>query len=117
MDTHQAPDLSHLMDDPNFDPEQLGAWFWYEQFLSQRAANQQQQDIQQQQQEIQRLRHQLNQLQTEVNQLREALCKLSDRNSNNSSQPPSADIYKKKNKIGTESERTKRFYCGCFRIE
>jgi predicted RNA-binding Zn-ribbon protein involved in translation (DUF1610 family) len=85
MDIEPLPDLSHLIDDPDFDPEQLGAQFWYEQFLKQRAENQQ-------------LRHRLSQLQAEVDQLREALRKLSLRNSDNSSQPPSANPHKKKNK-------------------
>lgn len=97
MDIEQTPDLSHLINDPNLDPQQLGAQFWYELFLKQRAENQrQQQDSQQQQQDIQQVHHQLSQLQAEVDQLKEALRKLSHRTSDNSSQPPSSDGYKKK---------------------
>jgi transposase len=68
-----------------FDPEQMGARFWYEQYLQQREENQ-------------RLSQQLSQLKAEVEQLKEALRKLSNRNSDNSSQPPSSDAYKKKSK-------------------
>ena len=79
------PDIPSLIDAPDFDPEQMGAQFWYEQYLKQREENQQ-------------LRGQLSQLQSEVDQLKEALRKLTNRNSDNSSQPPSADSHKKKNK-------------------
>ena len=78
-------DISNLIDAPDFDPDQMGAQFWYEQYLKQREENQQ-------------LRSQLNQLQGEVEQLREALGKLTNRNSENSSKPSSADAHKKKNK-------------------
>jgi transposase len=53
------PDLAA----PDFEPEQMGARFWYEQYLNQREENQ-------------RLRQQLSQLQAEVEQLKEALRKL-----------------------------------------
>jgi hypothetical protein len=70
---------------PDFDPEQMGARFWYEQYLQQRTENAQ-------------LRMQLNQLQAEVEQLKETLRKISERDSGNSSQPPSSDGYKRKSK-------------------
>ncbi len=92
MDMNQLPDLSRLMEDPNVDPEQLGARFWYEHYFEQRAENQQ-------------LCHQLSQLQQELDQLKEALRKVAHRNSENSSQPPSANPHKKKNK---DIQRPKR---------
>ncbi|MCG8362248.1 MAG: DUF6444 domain-containing protein [Pseudanabaenales cyanobacterium] len=79
------PDIPSLIDAPDFDPEQMGGQFWYEQYLKQREENQQ-------------LRGQLSQLQSEVDQLKEALRKLTNRNRDNSSQPPSTDSHKKKNK-------------------
>lgn len=79
------PDIQSLLDAPDFDPDQMGAWFWYEQYLKQREENQQ-------------LRNQLSQLQGEVDQLKEGLRKINNRNSDNSSKPPSADAHKKKNK-------------------
>lgn len=79
------PDIVSLLDAPDFDPDQMGTQFWYEQYLKQREENQQ-------------LRNQLSQLQGEVDQLKEALRKLTNRNSDNSSKPPSADSHKKKNK-------------------
>lgn len=79
------PLVTSVADAPDFDPEKLGARFWYEQYLKQREENQQ-------------LRGQLQQLQAEVDQLKEALRKLSNRNSDNSSQPPSANAHRKKNK-------------------
>jgi transposase len=69
----------------DFDPEDMGARFWYEQYRQQREENQQ-------------LRQQLSQLQAEVEQLREALRKLTQRSSDNSSQPASSDVYKKESK-------------------
>jgi cell division septum initiation protein DivIVA len=79
------PVLPPAVDDPNFDPEPLGARFWYEQYQKQR-------------QESEQLRQQLSQLQAEVEKLKEALRKISKRTSENSSQPPSADGYKKASK-------------------
>lgn len=84
MENPQPPVLPSLTA-PDVDPEQMGARFWYEQYLNQREENQQ-------------LRQQLSQLQAEVAQLKEALRKLSQRTSDNSSQPPSADAYKNKSK-------------------
>jgi hypothetical protein len=74
-----------LEDAPDFDPERMGARYWYEQYRKQREENK-------------LLREQLKQLQAEVEQLKEALRKLSNRDSDNSSQPPSANTHKKKNK-------------------
>lgn len=79
------PTAPSLLNTPDFDPEQMGASFWHGQYLKQREENQQ-------------LQQQLSQLQSEVEQLKEALRKLSNRNSGNSSQPPSADAHKKKSK-------------------
>lgn len=84
METSDA-NLETMMAAPNFDPEQLGARFWYEQYLRQRAENAE-------------LRSQLTHLQAEVEQLKETLRKLSERDSGNSSQPPSSDGYKRKSK-------------------
>jgi transposase len=84
MEKSQPPMLADLAP-PEFDPEEMGARFWYEQYLKQREENQ-------------HLRQQLSQLQGEVEQLKEALRKLSHRTSENSSQPPSADAHKKKSK-------------------
>lgn len=80
-----SPQTPAVLEDPNFDPEEMGARYWYGQYVKQREENQQ-------------LREQLNQLQAEVEQLKEALRKLSSRTSENSSQSPSTDGYKKKSK-------------------
>ena len=84
MEKSELPELPDLTT-TNVDPEQMGAQFWYEQYLKQREENQQ-------------LHQQLTQLQAEVEQLKEALRKLGQRTSENSSQPPSTDAYKKKSK-------------------
>lgn len=84
MEKHE-PDILSQIDAPDFAPDQMGAQFWYEQYLQQREENRQ-------------LRTQLSQLQGEVEHLKEALCKLTNRNSENSSKPPSADAHKKKSK-------------------
>jgi transposase len=91
METSDA-NLEAMMAAPNFDPEQLGARFWYEQYLRQRAENAE-------------LRSQLTQLQAEVEQLKETLRKLSERDSGNSSQPPSSDGYKRKSKAIVPRQR------------
>ncbi len=93
METSDA-NLEAMMAAPNFDPEQLGARFWYEQYLRQRA-------------ETTALRTQLTQLQAEVEQLKETLRKLSERDSGNSSQPPSSDGYKRKSKAIVPRQRNK----------
>ena len=59
------PDILSQIDAPDFDPDQMGAQFWYEQYLQQREENRQ-------------LRTQLSQLQGEVEQLKEALRKLTN---------------------------------------
>lgn len=91
METSDA-NVEAIMAAPNFDPEQLGARFWYEQYLRQRAENAE-------------LRLQFTQLQAEVEQLKETLRKLSERNSGNSSQPPSSDGYKRKSKAIVPHQR------------
>lgn len=72
---NEAPDIEAIIAAPDFDPEQLGARFWFEQYLKQR--------------------EQLDKLQQRVTQLEETLRKLTERTSENSSQPPSQDGYKK----------------------
>ena len=56
-------DILNQIDTPDFDPDQMGCRFWYEQYLQQREENRQ-------------LRTQLSQVQGEVEQLKEALRKL-----------------------------------------
>jgi len=65
MEKSQPPVLTDLTA-PNVDPEQMGAQFWYEQYLKQR-------------EERQQLQQQLTQLQAEVGQLKETLRKLGQR--------------------------------------
>jgi uncharacterized protein YhaN len=77
--------LEEMLDAPDFDPERLGARFWFEQYSQQKEHNQQ-------------LKQQLEQLQQQVAQLQEALKQLKQRTSQNSSQPPSSDGYKKANR-------------------
>jgi transposase len=67
--------LSEHLKAPDFDPEQLGARFWYEQYLKQQV--------------------QIEQLEQQIKQLQETVHKLTHRDSSNSSQPPSQDGYKK----------------------
>jgi hypothetical protein len=86
-------ELETLIASPDFDPEQMGARFWYEQYLQQRRENQQ-------------LRQELAELKATVLQLQETLRKISERDSQNSSQPPSAQPYKKKSK--KIKQRTKK---------
>ncbi|NCJ07081.1 hypothetical protein GS597_11290 [Synechococcales cyanobacterium C] len=70
--------LQTLIADPDFEPEQLGARFWFEAYVQQR--------------------QQLAQVQAELEALKEKLHKLTQRSSENSSQPPSQDAYKKPSK-------------------
>jgi transposase len=77
--------LPTLINAPDFDPEQMGASFWYEAYLKQKKENVD-------------LEAKLGQVEKELEQLQEKLNKLNLRSSENSSQPPSQDGYKKKNK-------------------
>lgn len=86
-------EIQTLLATTDFDPERQGARYWYEQYLQQRAENQQ-------------LRQDVAALKAEVEQLKEALRKLSQRDSHNSSQPSSAEAHKKKSK--TIKQRTKK---------
>ncbi|MBF2073631.1 MAG: IS66 family transposase [Synechococcales cyanobacterium C42_A2020_086] len=91
METRDA-NLEAMMAAPDFNPEQLGTQFWYKQYLKQRAENAE-------------LQSQFTQLQAEVEQLKETLRKLSNRDSGNSSQPPSSDRYKRKSKAFVPRQR------------
>jgi transposase len=73
-------------------PEKKGAAYWYEQYQQQREENK-------------RLRTQIHQMSVEIEQLKETLKKLTNRNSQNSSQPPSADAHKKPSKAIKRSKR------------
>ena len=84
MDTSKET-IERLINSPGFDPEQQGAQFWYEAYLEQR-------------QELEKTQQRLEAVETELAQLKETLRKLSQRTSDNSSQPPSQDGYKKKSK-------------------
>lgn len=72
-----------LLDAPIFNQEK--GEFWYGEYIKQLKENQ-------------KLVERLSGLEREVEQLKEGLQKLSNRNSDNSSQPPSSDGYKKKSK-------------------
>jgi transposase len=74
MEKPELP-LQDQINAPDFDPERLGARFWYEQYLQQQ--------------------ERIEQLEQQVQQLQEALHKLTHQDSSNSSQPPSQDRYKK----------------------
>ena len=76
--------LDEMINAPNFEPERLGAKYWFEQYSKQREQNQQ-------------LQQQFEQLQEQVARLQEELDKLKQRTSQNTSQPPSQDGYKKAN--------------------
>jgi len=78
------PKAPILLNAPNFNQEK-GAEFWYGEYIKQLKENQ-------------KLVERLSGLEGEVEQLKEGLQKLSNRNSDNSSQPPSSDGYKKKSK-------------------
>ncbi len=77
--------LEEMLETPDFDPERLGARFWFEQYQKQREQNQQ-------------LQQQLEQVRSQVAQQQEELERLKQRTSQNSSQPPSQDGYKKANR-------------------
>ncbi len=78
-------DIDSIINRPDFEPQQQGAWFWYEAYLEQR------QCLEQTQKELQTRTK-------ELEDLKETLRKLSERSSENSSQPSSQDGYKKKSK-------------------
>lgn len=93
--SQNEPSIEELMSAPDFDPEQQGARFWYGAYLEQR-------------QESARLESRIEELSVEVEQLKEGLRKLSGRNSENSSQPPSSDGVKKKSKVKAIKRRTQK---------
>lgn len=66
-------------------PEERGAAYWYGQYKEQREENE-------------KLKAQIKEMSGEIEQLKESLKKLSNRDSQNSSKPPSADAHKKPNK-------------------
>ena len=86
--------LPTLINAPDFEPQQMGASFWYEAYLKQKQENVE-------------LEAKLGLLEKELEQLKEKLNKLNLRSSENSSQPPSQDGYKKKNK-GFETKVKKK---------
>jgi cell division protein FtsB len=57
-------EIQTILTTPDFDPEQQGSQFWYEQYLQQRAENQQ-------------LRQEIAALKAQVEQLQEGLRKIS----------------------------------------
>lgn len=75
-------------------PEGKGAAYWYEEYQNQREENGQ-------------LRTQIHQLTSEIEQLKETLKKLTSRDSQNSSQPPSAEAHKKPNKAIQRARKKK----------
>lgn len=85
--------LSTLINAPDFDPEQMGAAFWCEAYVLQKKKNEE-------------LESKLVQLEEELEQFKEKFNKLSQRSSENSSQPPSSDKYKKKSQgAGTKGKK------------
>ncbi len=85
--------LPTLINAPDFDPEQMGASFWYKAYRKQKQENSD-------------LEAKLGQVEKELEQLKEKLNKLNLRSSENSSQPPSQDGYKKKNqRLGTKVKK------------
>jgi hypothetical protein len=100
--------LPTLINAPDFDPEQMGASFWYEAYRKQ---NQEKQELEAKvcrlEKDKQELEAKVCRLEKELEQLKEKLNKLSQRNSENSSLPPSSDGYKKKSK-GFESKVKKK---------
>ena len=87
--------LLTLINAPDFDPEPMGASFWYEAYRKQKQENID-------------LETKLSQVEKELEQLREKLNKLTRSSSENSSQPPSQDGYKKKNKRVDSKAKKKR---------
>ena len=78
-------DIDKLVSRPELDPEEQGARFWYQAYLEQS-------------QRFEETKKTLETLQKEFDDLKEKLRKLSERSSQNSSQPSSADGFKKKSK-------------------
>lgn len=68
----------------------------------------QQQQLQQQQRKLQEKQQLIEQQQQEIEQLKEALSKLKNRNSSNSSTPPSADLLKKPSDKSKRKKEKKR---------
>ena len=66
-------------------PEERRAAYWYEQYKGQREENE-------------KLKAQIKEMSGEIEELKESLKKSSNRDSQNSSKPPSADAHKKPNK-------------------
>jgi transposase len=85
----QQPTLAEILTAPDFSPEQLGAKFWYEQYLNQK--------------------EQYEQLVQKVLKLDEELNKLKNRTSKNSSQPPSQDNYQKKIAVKTGKKKGPKY--------
>jgi hypothetical protein len=87
--------LPSLIDTPGVDPEEKGVKYWYEAYLKLK-------------QEKEELETRLSAAEKELEELKEKLNKLEGRSSENSSQPPSQDGYKKKNKGFETKIRKKR---------
>lgn len=85
----QQPKLEEIIAADDFSPGELGAEFWYEQYLHQK--------------------EQYGQLAQKIIQLEEELKKLKSRTSENSSQPPSQDNYKKKKAVKTGKKRGPKY--------
>jgi hypothetical protein len=100
--------LSTLINASDFNPEQMGAGFWCEAYRKQ---NQEKQELKARldgaEKDKQELEAKVCQMEKELEQLKEKLNKLSQRNSENSSLPPSSDGYKKESQ-GFESKVKKK---------
>jgi len=93
INQHLPP--SSLIDISSVDPKEEGAEFWYEAYLKLKQENTE-------------LKTKLSAVEKELAELKEKLNKLQGRSSENSSQPPSQDGYKKKNKGFETKVRKKR---------
>jgi len=83
------------MNNQDIDPKEKGVEFWYEAYLKQKQENEE-------------LAAKLDAVEKELAELKEKLNKLQGKTSENSSQPPSQDGYKKKNKaLRTKVKRKK----------
>lgn len=87
--------LPRIIDTPGLDPEERGVEYWYEAYLKLKQENVE-------------LETKLSAVEKELAELKEKLNKLQGRSSENSSQPPSQDGYKKKNKGFETKPRKKR---------